>query len=158
MSRDECPQQRRISSLITSCVSPYSSFVLWLFLRALQQNREQSRPLYYLNNIYQNWPVQFCPFPVYPGWQLHSCDPMVLVQFAFSWQEWFPLHSSTSMKSEIKKNEISKLSKKCLSYAITVLKSASHGCFQLFAELREREIVVHEEKSYLCKKLSRDNF
>ena len=54
-----------------------------------------------------------------------------------------------------KKNEISKLSKKCLSYAITVLKSAS---FQLFAELREREIVVHEEKSYLCKKLSRDNF
>ena len=57
-----------------------------------------------------------------------------------------------------KKNEISKLSKKCLSYAITVLKSASHGCFQLFAELREREIVVHEEKSYLCKKLSRDNF
>ena len=57
-----------------------------------------------------------------------------------------------------KKNEISKLSKKCLSYAITVLKSASHGCFQLFAELRERKIVVHEEKSYLCKKLSCDNF
>ena len=50
------------------------------------------------------------------------------------------------MKSEIKKNEISKLSKKWLSYGITVLKSASHGCFQLFAELREREIVVYEEK------------
>ena len=45
-----------------------------------------------------------------------------------------------------KKKEISKLSKKCLSYAVTVLKSASHGCFQLFAELREREIVVHEKK------------
>ena len=47
--------------------------------------------------------MQFFPFPVYPGWQSHTCDPMVLRQFAFSWQEWFPLHSSTSMKSEIKK-------------------------------------------------------
>ena len=45
-----------------------------------------------------NLPVQFCPFPVYPGWQSHTCDPLVLVQFAFSWQEWFPLHSSMSMK------------------------------------------------------------
>ena len=44
-----------------------------------------------------NSPVQFCPFPVYPGWQSHTCDPKVLVQFAFSWQEWFPLHSSTSI-------------------------------------------------------------
>ena len=50
-----------------------------------------------------NLPVQFCPFPVYPGWQSHKCDPLVLVQFAFSWQEWFPLHSSMSMKSQIKK-------------------------------------------------------
>ena len=50
-----------------------------------------------------NSPVQFCPFPVYPGWQSHTCDPLVLVQFAFSWQEWFPLHSSMSMKSQIKK-------------------------------------------------------
>ena len=48
-------------------------------------------------------PVQFCPFPMYPGWQSHTCDPMMLVQFAFSWQEWFPLHSSTSMKSQIRK-------------------------------------------------------
>ena len=36
-------------------------------------------------------------------WQSHECDPLVLVQFAFSWQEWFPLHSSMSMKSQIKK-------------------------------------------------------
>ena len=50
-----------------------------------------------------NSPVQFCPSPVYPAWQSHTCDPMVLVQFAFSWQEWFPLHSSMSIKSQIKK-------------------------------------------------------
>ena len=50
-----------------------------------------------------NSPVQFCPFPVYPGWQSHTCDPLVLVQFAFSWQEWFPLHSLMSMKSQMKK-------------------------------------------------------
>ena len=48
-----------------------------------------------------NLPVQFCPFPVYPGWQSHTCDPLVLVQFAFSWQEWFPLHSSMSMKPQM---------------------------------------------------------
>ena len=48
-----------------------------------------------------NSPVQFCPFPVYPGWQSHTCDPLVLVQFAFSWQEWFPLHSSMSMKPQM---------------------------------------------------------
>ena len=96
--------------------------------------------------VIQNSPVQFFPFPVYPGWQSHTCDPMVLRQFAFSWQEWFPLHSSTSMKSEIKKMRFQNYPKKGLSYAITELKSASHGCFQLFAELREREIVVHEKK------------
>ena len=50
-----------------------------------------------------NSPVQFFPFPVYPGWQSHTCDPLVLVQFASSWQEWFPLHSSMSMKSQMKK-------------------------------------------------------
>ena len=50
-----------------------------------------------------NSPEQFCPFPVYPGWQSHTCDPLVLAQFAFSWQEWFPLHSSMSMKPQIKK-------------------------------------------------------
>ena len=48
-----------------------------------------------------NLPVQFCPFPVYPGWQSHTCDPLVLVQFAFSWQEWFPSHSSMSMKPQM---------------------------------------------------------
>ena len=50
------------------------------------------------------------------------------------------------MKSEIKKMRFQNYPKKGLSYAITELKSASHGCFQLFAELREREIVVHEKK------------
>ena len=50
-----------------------------------------------------NSPVQFCPFPVYPGWQSHTCDPLMLVQFAFSWQGWFPLHSSMSMKPQMKK-------------------------------------------------------
>ena len=53
--------------------------------------------------VIPNSPVQFCPFPVYPGWQSHTCDPLVLVQFASSWQEWFPLHSSMSMKSQMKK-------------------------------------------------------
>ena len=87
------------------------------FLRALQQNKAQSRLLYNLNKIYQNSPVQFCPFPVYPSWQLHTCDPMVLVQFAFSWQEWFPVHSSTSMRSEIKKWDFKIMQKlPCISH------------------------------------------
>ena len=70
-----------------------------------QQKKERTKR----NNPWQhslvipNSPVQFCPFPVYPGWQSHTCDPLVLVQFAFSWQEWFPLHSSMSMKSQMKK-------------------------------------------------------
>ena len=53
--------------------------------------------------VVPNSPEQFCPFPVYPGWQSHTYDPLVLVQFASSWQEWFPLHSSMSMKSQMKK-------------------------------------------------------
>ena len=53
--------------------------------------------------VIPNLPVQFCPFPVYPGWQSHKYDPLVLVQFACSWQEWFPLHLSMSMKSQTKK-------------------------------------------------------
>ena len=59
-----------------------------------------------------NSPVQFCPFPVYPGWQSHTCDPLVLVQFAFSWQEWFPLHSSMSMKPQMKKWDFRIMQKK----------------------------------------------
>ena len=43
-------------------------------------------------------PVQLCPFPVYPGWQVQTYDPLVFVQVAFTWQEWFPLHSSISEK------------------------------------------------------------
>ena len=44
-----------------------------------------------------------------------------------------------------KKNGISKLYKNYCTYAITLLKSASHGCFQSFAGLRERETVVPGE-------------
>ena len=62
--------------------------------------------------VIPNLPVQFCPFPVYPGWQSHKYDPLVLVQFACSWQEWLPLHSSMSMKSQTK-NGISELCKNC---------------------------------------------
>ena len=54
---------------------------------------------------------------------------------------------------EKKKKGISKLYKNCCAYAITLLKSASHGCFQSFAGLRERE-----KKGYLCKKPSLKNF
>ena len=69
-----------------------------------QQKKERTK----INHLWPhflviNSPVQFCPFPVYPGWQSHTCDPLVLVQFASSWQEWFPLHSSMSMKSQMKK-------------------------------------------------------
>ena len=51
-----------------------------------------------------------------------------------------------------KKNGISKLCKNCCAYAITVFKSASHGCFQSFAGLREREIVVPDEKKLSTQK------
>ena len=43
-------------------------------------------------------PVQSRPFPVYPGWQVQTYNPLVFVQVAFTWQEWFPLHSSISEK------------------------------------------------------------
>ena len=70
-----------------------------------QQKKERTkiRHLWPHFLVILNSPVQFCPFPVYPGWQSHTCDPLVLVQFASSWQEWFPLHSSMSMKSQMKK-------------------------------------------------------
>ena len=32
-------------------------------------------------------PVQLRPFPVYPGWHSHTCDPMVFKHLAFTWQE-----------------------------------------------------------------------
>ena len=32
--------------------------------------------------------VQSRPFPVYPGWQVQTYDPLVFVQVAFTWQEW----------------------------------------------------------------------
>ena len=70
-----------------------------------QRKRERTKRNYPWPHflVIPNSPVQFFPFPVYPGWQSHTCDPMVLRQFAFSWQEWFPSHSSKSMKSEKKK-------------------------------------------------------
>ena len=37
-------------------------------------------------------PKQVCPSPVYPVWHVHTCDPMVLVQLAFAWQERFLAH------------------------------------------------------------------
>ena len=43
-------------------------------------------------------PLQSPPFSVYPGWQVQAYDPLVFVQVAFTWQEWFPLHSSISEK------------------------------------------------------------
>ena len=46
-----------------------------------------------------NSPEQFCPFPVYPAWHWHACDPRVFMHVAFTWQEWFPLHSLISVKS-----------------------------------------------------------
>ena len=48
-----------------------------------------------------NSPVQFWPFPLNPGWHSHTKDPLVFVQVAFTWQEWFPLHSSISEKPYI---------------------------------------------------------
>ena len=100
-----------------------------------------------------NLPVQFCPFPVYPGWQSHECDPLVLVQFASSWQEWFPLHSSMSMKSQIKKKMgYRNYAKIVVHKPLPCLKSASCGCFQSFSGLREREIVVPDEKKLSTQK------
>ena len=46
-------------------------------------------------------PVQSRPFPVYPGWQVQTYNPLVFMQIAFTWQEWFPLHSSISEKPSI---------------------------------------------------------
>ena len=50
------------------------------------------------------------------------------------------------------KNGIPKLCKNCCAYAITVFKSASHGCFQSLAGLREREIVVPGENKLSMQK------
>ena len=79
-----------------------------------------------------NLPVQFGPFPVYPGWQSHTCDPMVLVQFAFSWQERFPLHSSMSMKSQIKKKWDFKSMQKSLCISHNCVKECKPWLFSTF--------------------------
>lgn len=64
-------------------------------------------------------PVQLSPFPVYPGWHSHTCDPMVFVQLAFTWQELFPLHSSISEKPKTKEKRAS---------TITVFQIIFHAC------------------------------
>ena len=43
-------------------------------------------------------PEQVRPSQVYPVRHVHTCDPMVLVQFKFTWQERFLAHSSMSEK------------------------------------------------------------
>lgn len=48
---------------------------------------------------------------------------MVFVQFALSWQEWFPLHSSTSKELQTAKKIISQLCEIHRAWAITVLKT-----------------------------------
>ena len=52
-----------------------------------------------LNGKSSDLPAQSLPFPVNPGLHSHTCDPMVFVQLALLWQVWFPLHSSTSIRS-----------------------------------------------------------
>ena len=71
-------------------------FLMGMVTEETHQIPEQSRPNIVTKKL--NSPVQFCPFPVYPGWHSHICDPRVLLHLAFTWQEWFPLHSSISEK------------------------------------------------------------
>ena len=52
-------------------------------------HRQQKKERIKVNHLWPhflvipNSPVQFCPFPVYPGWQSHTCDPL----------GWCSLHS-----------------------------------------------------------------
>ena len=71
-------------------------FLMGMVTEETHQIPVQSRPNIVTKKL--NSPVQFCPFPVYPGWHSHICDPRVLLHLAFTWQEWFPLHSSISEK------------------------------------------------------------
>ena len=57
------------------------------------------------------------------------------------------------MKSQMKKKMgFLNYAKNSCAYAITVFKSASHGCFQSFAGLRVREIVVPGENKLSMQK------
>ena len=107
-----------------------------------------------------NLPVQFCPFPVYPGWQSHKCDPLVLVQFAFSWQEWFPLHSSMSMKSQIKKkNGVFQIMQKLLCISHYRVKECKPWLFSIFCWIaRTRDCRTWWKKVVYAKNLSLNNF
>ena len=99
-----------------------------------------------------NSPVQFWPFPVNPGWQSHTCDPLVLVQFAFSWQEWFPLHSSMSMKPQMKKWDF----KMCISH---YFKECKPWLFSIFCWItRTRDCRTWWKKVVYAKNLSLNNF
>ena len=59
-----------------------------------------------------------------------------------------------SMKSQIKKKKwgFPNHAKIVVHKPLPCLKSASHGCFQSFAGLREREIVVPDEKKLSTQK------
>ena len=84
-------------------------YYFWTLLEATLLSIQHT---YELLLYVSNSPVQFCPSPVYPAWQSHTCDPKVFLQFAFSWQEWFPLHSSTSMNQQMERR-VSKVCKNC---------------------------------------------
>ena len=108
--------------------------------------------------VIPNSPVQFCPFPVYPGWQSHTCDPLVLVQFAFSWQELFPLHSSMSMKSQKKKWDFKIVQKSpCISHYC--VKECKPWLFSTFCWIaRTQDCRTWWKKSWLCRNLSLNDF
>ena len=107
--------------------------------------------------VIPNSPVQFCPFPVYPGWQSHICDPMVLLQFAFSWQESFPLHSSTSIKSEIKKVGFQNYAKIAVHKPLPCLRVQAMVVFNLLLDCKNARLSYMKKTSYLCKKISLNN-
>ena len=96
--------------------------------------------------VIPNSPVQFFPFPVYPGWQSHTCDPFVLVQFAFSWQELFPLHSSTSMKSQMKKWHFKNCAKIAMHKPLLCERVQAMAVFNLLLDCENARL------SYLMKK------
>ena len=99
--------------------------------------------------VIPNSPVQFCPFPVYPGWQSHTCDP---------WQELFPLHSSTSMKSQMKKWDFKIVQKlPCISHYC--VKECKPWLFSTFCWIvRTQDCRTWWKKSWLCRNLSLNDF
>ena len=62
------------------------------------------------------------------------------------------------MKSEKKKKRFQNYPKKCLSYAITVLKSATMAVFNFLLNYENARLSYMKKKVIYVKKLSRDNF